>query len=194
MDADSEARWTPPSDWCPDPQWWHADSEDADGAEYEVADLVRALVRALQPEIAVETGTATGKTARMIGEALARNRHGHLHTVEIDKDAAWRAMEAVDGLPVSVYCTDTLQWDPPSPVDFAWIDSGAANVRVEEVWRWREKFRRGAVVGVHDTAPTMGRDATMHAMARVFRDLGWPVLNLRTPRGVMLAQVTDGAW
>lgn len=185
----TEAIWTPATEWCPHPEWWTADPDDADKAEREVAALVAGLVIALQPEVVVETGTATGATAAVIGSALKSNGHGRLWTVEIDPDAAAKATELCAGLPVTVACADTMDWWPPELIDFAWIDSGLAEVRVEEVCRWRAMFRPGAVIAVHDTAPTCGRHLTKEGMERLFDDLGWPLLNLRTPRGVMLGQV-----
>lgn len=186
----TENQYTPPTYWCPRPDQWHADPEDADAAELEVMALVSTLIRALQPEIVVETGTATGVGAVAIGEALALNGHGHLYTIEIDPGAAILANTAVIDLPVTVYTGNSLEWDVPSPIDFAWIDSGQSDVRAGEVRAWKGKFREGALIGVHDTAPTMGRNAMRLACGNVFADFGWPVLNLRTPRGVMIAQVT----
>lgn len=185
----TEDLWTPPSSWCPSSQWWHCDPDDPDSAEHEVTALVVALVHALQPEVVVETGTATGQTALAIGRALAVNQHGHLWTVEIDPTAAATATAAVDYLPVTVECIDSLAWEPPEPIDFAWIDSGTAQVRAGEIARWRGKFRPGAIVAVHDTAPNMGREALHAALDDLFCELGWHYLSLRTPRGVTLAQV-----
>jgi len=185
----TEDHWTPPSPWCPSPSWWHADADDADAAEHEVSALVTALIRAAQPEVVVETGTATGATAVMIGDALKANRHGWLWTVEVDGNAAKIATEAVQGLPVTVICASSLEWDPPDRIDFAWIDSGIADIRVGEIRKWRSKFSSGAIVAVHDTAPNMGREALHDYLHEVLRELGWPSLSLRTPRGIMLAQV-----
>lgn len=185
----SEARWTPPSPWQPHPEWWTADPDDADAAEYEVTTLVAVLVKVLQPEIVVETGTATGATAVVIGQALQDNGHGHLWTVEIDPLATDKARDRVAGLPVTVDCANSLEWQPPEPIDLAWIDSGDAATRCEEISAWQGKFRSGAVIGVHDTAPNMGREvlnALLYGLVEVHH---WPALWLRTPRGVTLIQV-----
>ncbi len=87
----TEDRWTPPSDWCPAPQHWHSDTYEPDVTEHEVTALAVAFVRALQPEVVVETGTSTGATALALGQALHANRHGHLWTVEIDEALALKA-------------------------------------------------------------------------------------------------------
>ena len=185
----TEDRWTPPSEWCPSPHWWHSDPDDADPAEHEVTGLLIALIRATQPEVVVETGTATGTTAVAIGEQLQRNGQGWLWTVEIDREAAAAAQQACAGLPVTVACADSLAWEPPVPIDFAWIDSGPAAVRAEEIRRWQRKFRPGALVAVHDTAPNSGREALTAALAEVLSETGWRSLSLRTPRGMTIAQV-----
>jgi predicted O-methyltransferase YrrM len=154
-----------------------------------VIELVSSLVRATQPGIVVETGTALGETAKRIGEALASNGHGHLWTVEIDAAAARTAAAVTAGLPVTICCSDSLEWEPPDSIDFAWIDSGAASVRVEEIRRWQRKFRPGALVAVHDTAPNSGREALRDSLESLLEELGWQALALRTPRGVTIAQV-----
>ena len=68
--------------WSTDTRWWHITAQES--AEDEVSDLAGAFIRALQPEVVVETGTYTGQTAVRIGGALAVNGHGHLWTIEID--------------------------------------------------------------------------------------------------------------
>jgi predicted O-methyltransferase YrrM len=189
--SSTEDQWTPPSPWCPNPQWWHSNPDDPDGAEAEITALVMALVYATQPEVVIETGTATGDTALAIGHALAANGHGHLWTAEISEDAAKTAREAVDGLPVTVECVNSLDWDPPWPIDLAWIDSGAAEVRVGEIRRWavQRKFRPGGLIGVHDTAPNMGRQVLTAALAALLNDLRWQSVPLRSPRGMTLIAV-----
>ena len=185
----TEDQWTPPSQWCPVPSWWHASRDNADSAEHEVTNLVVALIRATQPEIAVETGTATGTTAISIGHALKANGHGQLWTVEVSGQAASIASNATTELPVTVVCANSLEWSPPEPIDFAWIDSGTALVRVGEISQWQKKFRSGAIIAVHDTAPNMGREVLHMSLTSFFQKVNWPYLSLRTPRGITLAQV-----
>lgn len=189
----TEDRWTPPSPWCRHPGWWHSDTADA--TEHEVTGLVAALVRALQPEAVVETGTNSGQTALAIGQALAENGHGRLWTLEVDEALAASARDLLAGLPVTVACVSSLHWDPPQDIGLAWIDSGPvvgapgldwASLRRDEVARWLPRFAPWAVIGVHDTAP---HHPVMRALAPLFQAQGMPVLNLRTPRGVALAQV-----
>lgn len=46
-----------------------------------------AIVRALQPELVVETGTALGLGSCVIAAALLKNGHGRLATIDIDDDS-----------------------------------------------------------------------------------------------------------
>jgi len=185
----SEAYWTPPSAWQPNPQWWHADQDDPDAAETEVSYLVRALIRATQPEIVVESGTATGVTAELIGKTLLMNGHGHLWTVEIDAAAAAKAAARVQGLPVTVVHADTMTWNPATKVDFAWIDSGDAATRVQEIRNWWRLFSPGALIGIHDTAPNQGREVLAGLLDEFIDANSVFALWLRTPRGVTFIQV-----
>jgi hypothetical protein len=179
-----EDRWTPPSPWQPHPEWWHSD--DAQATEHEVTELVAAFVRALQPEIVIETGANTGQTTEAIGRALAANGHGHLYSLEIDETLAVKAAERCEGLPVTVIRGDSLSWTPPGEAGFAWLDS-ETGIRHLELLRYRRFLTAGAIVGIHDTGP-------QHATAQLL----WPLaeqgvfaaITLRTPRGVTFGTVT----
>jgi hypothetical protein len=176
-----EARWTPARPDCPHPEWWH--SPDDESTEDEVSELVAALVRALQPEIVVETGTAFGYTAERIGAALLRNGHGQLWTLETDPERADASRRRCVGLPVIVVEKASLDWMPLGPIDFGWLDS-AIDQRVAEFLRF--PWTPGAIVGFHDTGPQHGyRDAveSLVAFGRVRE------IYLRTPRGVTFAEV-----
>lgn len=175
----TESRWTPPRPDCPHPEWWH--SEDDESTETEVAQLVAAFVRALQPELVVESGTAFGVTAELIGASLADNGHGYLWTYEIDPARVEAATARCRGLPVFVHAQP---FGPPFPdqIDFAWID-GHIEQRVADLVRARAWLRPGALVGVHDSGPQHGIRDAVEAVDWV----RW--VNLRTPRGVMFGEV-----
>jgi hypothetical protein len=78
-------------------QWWN----DGD------AGLVRAiwcLTRHLRPNKVVETGVAHGVTSRFILEALARNGHGHLWSIDLPPlERVWRKQV---GVAVGGHCAD----------------------------------------------------------------------------------------
>lgn len=188
-----EDHWTRPSPWCPRPGRWHADTADA--TEHEVTTLITGFTVALQPETVVETGTNSGQTALAIALALASNGHGHLWTLETDEVMAAGARDLLAGLPATVVHGSSLDWDPPRDIDLAWLDSGPVtgtpgqdpgSLRCGEIARWRRRFTPGAIIGVHDTGP---QHPVMRMLGPLLAGEGIPFLNLRTPRGVVLAQV-----
>jgi predicted O-methyltransferase YrrM len=179
-----ESKFTPSCEWCEHPEWWHSDDDEA--TENEVTELVAAFVRAIQPEVVIETGTYHGQTAQAIGEALKANGHGELITIEVDNDRCDLAEARCDGLPVSVLrgsSLDFLESYHGSPVGFAWLDSG--QIRHDELELVSPHLAPGAVVGVHDTGP---QHQVMSLLSPVISAHGLQVISLRTPRGVTFLQ------
>jgi len=148
-----ESTWTKPRPGCPRPDWWHASDEDS--TEIEVTELIAGFVRALQPELVVETGTAWGQTAQAIGRALHDNGHGQLYTLEPDEGRAEFSKGRCRGLPVTVVCERSLDWWPPGAVDFAWFDS-LLHLRVQEFNHFRGAFSPGRSSG----STTRGRSTS----------------------------------
>lgn len=181
MRTRKESEYTEPSAYCPHPEYWH--TGDCETTEQEVVEMVAALMRALQPELVVETGSYKGVMSRAIGESLKRNGHGRLITFEIDAGLAEVARRACRRLPVEVRHGSSLEWMPAGKIDFCWLDSGI-ETRVEEFDRYYP-FLKGGFVGIHDTAPHHPVRARIEA--RILDRLSpmW----LPTPRGVMLGQV-----
>jgi predicted O-methyltransferase YrrM len=178
-----ESRWTAARLDCPYPERWSA--TDAQSTELEVTELVASWVRALQPEYVVETGTCIGQTAQAIGQALARNGHGWLDTIEVDPVVAAQARERCAGLPVTVYTELSLGFQPAGKIGFAWLDSSMGH-RIPEFEHLRPWLAPGAVVGFHDTSPHMG------LLGEHVGQLG-RAIRLRTPRGVSFVQLAEEA-
>lgn len=170
-----------PWDDCPDPGRWTA--HDGMATEVEVLDLVGGFVRALQPDVVVETGTWRGFGAQAIGRALQANGHGHCWTLEIVPALALEAADRCDGLPVTCLVQPAQEFEPPGPVDFAWFDS-ETDQRVAEFRHLRRWMHRRTVVGFHDTAPR-------HRYRPQLDALGIQLLDLPTPRGVTFGRVVD---
>lgn len=180
----TEDHFTAPSRWCEHPELWHAD--DAQATEHEVTGLVAAFVRALQPEIVVETGSNSGQTTEAIGRALAANGHGHLYSLEVDEAMAEKAAQRCGPLPVTVVNADSLTWTPPGEVGFAWLDS-EPGIRHLELLRLRPYFADGAIAGIHDTGP---QHMTFRHLRPLIADGVFIAVTLRTPRGVTFGTVT----
>jgi predicted O-methyltransferase YrrM len=180
----TEDTWTPPAEWCPQPQYWHAD--DGDATEHEVTGLVAAFVIALQPEVVAETGSYLGQTSQAIGRALAWNGHGRLWTVEIDPGRAEAARERCANLPVEVMTGSSLNWawSVPRGIGFAWIDGGPD--RAAEISHLLPSFAPGAILGMHDAGPQHPYTAQVEPLVRAGR---LKPITLHTPRGVMFAEV-----
>ena len=179
----TEDHWTQPSDWCPNPKWWHADTTDA--TEHEVTNLVAAFVSALQPDLVVETGSNTGQTSQAIGRALRINSHGVLDTIESDADLHQAAIAMCVGLPVNCIHGSSLDYIPAGQIGFAWFDSDV-HIRHLEVERFLPHFATGAIFGVHDTGPQHPVKNYLQPLVDQGRIIP---ITLRTPRGVTFAQV-----
>lgn len=199
-DPQPESRFIAPDDRCPNPGYWH--STDGDSTELEVGELVAAFVRALQPELVVETGAAFGSTTEMLALALKRNGHGHLVALECDElraDAVEYRLALRSYAPalISVVRASSLNWTPPllnlPPIGLLFSDSNY-ECRVPEFLHLRQWMKPGSIVVFHDTAPERGS----HRIAGG-RDLRTDVelelgaflryVHLPTPRGVTIAEV-----
>jgi hypothetical protein len=184
----SEGRFTAPRSDCPHPERWH--STDEDSTELEVSELVGAMVTALQPDLVVETGTAFGQTAELIGRALKRNGQGRLVTLEVDPERVQAAKERCHGLPVEVVQASSLEYMPPGPADFAWFDS-LTHLRPQEFRRWLPHMHDRTVVGFHDTGP----QHPVRGLLQPLEEEGLLApMYLPTPRGVCFARVTPKKW
>lgn len=183
----SEAGFTKPTAECPHPEYWH--SYDLQGTEAEVIDLVGGLVRGLQPDVVLETGTSRGFMAAMIGHALTANGHGHLHTYEPDEETFTEAVATVAEVAgaVTVHNEPSMVPWTHGAIDFAWFDS-LVELRWPEFDFYFPHMSHRCVVGFHDTAEKFG---------------DWPVpvrddvriqsFDLPTPRGVILGRVIKDA-
>ena len=174
-----ESYYTIPSDHCPHPEYWHA--YDGIATEMEVVELLGAFIRALQPDMVIETGTHRGFGAYAIGHALKTNEHGHLYTLEIDADLHAEASVRVVDLPVTCVLLEAQQYVPIAPIDFAWFDS-ETNQRLDEFKYFLPYMHDRTVVGFHDTSPHHGYRPTLD-------ELGIQLLDLPTPRGVTFGRV-----
>ncbi|MEY2957704.1 MAG: hypothetical protein RLZZ01_272 [Actinomycetota bacterium] len=177
----SEARFTAPRPDCPHPERWHSD--DSDATEHEVSEFVHGLVRALQPDTCLETGTHLGHTARAIGAALLANGQGTLHTFEPNLEKVKAARVECEGLPVTVHPVESMTSWVDGPIDFAWFDS-LLHLRVKEFEYYLPWMHSRTVVGFHDAGPHHGpwsHAAREHPRLRAF--------DLPTPRGCLIGRV-----
>jgi len=151
-----ESRFFAPTDRCPHPERFT--STDGDSTEIEVAEFIGALVRVCQPDVVVELGSAFGETTARIVEALDRNGHGFLYTLEIDGE---RAQYVRDRIPASdrwaLVEQSSLEWLPPygETVDLLFSDT-LRDIRCEEIHRFLPYMRAASLAAVHDSGWDMG--------------------------------------
>jgi len=170
---------------CRDPSLWH--SLNGTSTEIEVSELVAGFVVGLQPELVVETGSYRGQTSQMIGEALQRNGHGQLVTIESDRRFARRTKECCNGLPVEVVHGKTTNWTPASntPIDFAFLDSNFES-RLLEFDHLYEYMNSMTVVCWHDSGTQ--HPVREHVIELAHQGKISQPLFLPTPRGVCFAR------
>lgn len=189
-----ESRFSGPTHRCPHPEHWS--SWDDHSAEVEVTELLVGLIRGLQPDVVVETGTAWGQTAEAIGHALASNGHGRLFSFEpIHERAAVASIRCLN-VPVDVAYTESItDWIPPAAIDFAFFDS-TFSLRVPEFRHYRKWMTDRTIVAFHDTAPQAGGGQLgdwYDLATQIEHELTRPgclrTIDLPTPRGLMIGQV-----
>ncbi len=184
-DPATEARFTEPRDECPNPGRWT--SVDVDATENEVIAGVGGLVRLLQPEYVIETGTYKGHMAAAIAAALKDNGHGHLDTLEIKSELCEEARFVIgSGMDVTeIHNMDAMEFWPKNPIDFAWLDSDSS--RGDEFMRYHKFMHSRTVVGFHDTGI---HHRVIKEQVIQLAEQGFLVpIFLPTPRGVALCQV-----
>ncbi len=181
MESDLESRFTRPTDRCPYPEYWHSDNADA--TEWEVIDFLGGLVRALQPELVVETGTHQGYAAQAMAWAIEKNGHGHLITIEIEPTRVAAARKMLPAW-VEVVEGSSLEYIPNREIDLLYVDG--ARERVEEFIHLEPWLQAGAFAVFHDTAHEW-----MEVEVRTRIEDVYPVraLHLPTPRGLTVMEV-----
>lgn len=160
---------------------WSA--RDDDSTEYELIELLAALVRAEKPEVCVEVGTHVGLTAEAIGTALTLNGRGRLVSFETDPIRAGSARRRVYQLPVKIENMRDLDFDPRelAPVCFLFVDG---EDRERSLHHWLPCCREGALVAVHDTLHPTYREPR-----QALGVVEGPVFDIVTPCGLSLFRV-----
>lgn len=180
----TEARYTSPSDLCPHPDRWT--SRDIEATENEVLELVHGLVRALQPDLVLETGTYLGDGTEAIASALRDNGRGQLHTFELDPGIVGKAAARLTDLDhwITYHEGKAEDWTPPAPIDFAFFDSSPGS-RCMEWHNLAQHMTQRTVVAFHDTSPHL-------PLRDLLRNPDLPpihLIDLPTPRGISIGQL-----
>ena len=120
-------------------------SWDPMAVELESAEFLYGLVRALKPQIVLESGTGRGLCSTFIAQALSDNGNGWLHTYEPLESFARKARRRLRTLPATVHDGIATLYDGPSP-DLVFLDS-AGEGREDEIETWLD---RPVALVVHD--------------------------------------------
>ncbi len=184
------------SDWmCPDPSRWS--STDDHSTEIEVSEMLAGLVRGLQPEYIIETGSAWGQTSEAIGHALKKNGHGRIISLEVDSERVQYSKERCKGLPVECLEMSSMDYVPEEEIQFAFFDS-LFPLRVPEYLRYYPYMKKGSIVAFHDTHPGHGggqfkvdwhRDLRTDIIVELEQKNLLKSLYFQTPRGILICEV-----
>ena len=176
-----------PTEACPEPELWTCVDDQA--TELEVLELLTALVVALKPRMLIETGCYDGWGTLALARGCQRNHFGSVFTCDVDKAKTHTTYEVfkrqgMGGISIMT-CTGKELIERLDQIDFAFLDSGADEVRCEELKTLMPKLSRSGVVVVHDVGIQHG--LRPHFFETV-RELGLEFITLDTPRGLALVR------
>lgn len=186
-----EPEYTEASLECPEPRLWSM--YDPMTAEKEVLDLLYALVRALKPRLAVETGTFSGVSSVYIARAMQENGRGRLITCETDPLVYENACNRfrTEGLNAIIDCRlgSSLELEINEQIDLLYCDS-ELRVRGDEVRRFIGNVNPFGLILMHDAGSRF--KVVREAALELEREGLLSVVLISTPRGLVVAQKRAG--
>jgi hypothetical protein len=134
--------------------------------------LLYGLARALKPAVAVEIGSARGKSACYVGRALKENGAGKLYAIDPHMPTAWNDIDSVDTLSIMKKNIKALGVD--SQVEILW------SCFMTRLWDLKPdpQFARA--------------DMGVPAFVEELRAGGYPVITFDQNFGVSVVQPTPG--
>jgi prolipoprotein diacylglyceryl transferase len=176
---------------CPHPERWHM--YDSMSAEVEVLDFLKTLVTTIKPELVVETGTFSGLSTLRIAEGLQANGFGRVITCEYDPAVFAAAKKRFDASNVAQWIEvrneSSLEMKIDGRIDLLFCDSETA-IREQEVRHFLPQVNPHGLILIHDASSSM--KTVREAALRLEREGLLSVLLLPTPRGLVMAQKSEG--
>jgi predicted O-methyltransferase YrrM len=186
-----QSEWIPPTEECAHPERWRM--LDPQSAELEVLDLLEAIIKALKPQLIVETGTFIGHSAIRMGRALKSNGFGKIITIEYDPAVFNKAKELIDasglGRWIEYRQASSLETKIDGQIDLLYSDSDI-QIREREVRRFLPQIAPRGLVLIHDSSSHF--KVVCEAARRLESEGLLSVLLLSTPRGLCIGQKRDG--
>ena len=147
------------------------------GTENEYKELIAGFIRAIKPEVAMETGVSQATSTMVIGRALRRNGFGKLISIEARGEIAKAARVKLqtEGVPVEIKIGKSLAVIAQHPADqkigFAYFDTTTEmQWREFELCLERHLFEEWAIATFHDSARTINRPSLRDRHARAMRE------------------------
>jgi len=180
-----------PTPECPHPERWRM--YDAQSAEVEVLEFLKAVVTTLKPELVVETGTFLAMSTIAIAEGLRQNGFGRVITCEADSVVFAKAKERIEASGLSPWIEarneSSLEMRVEGRIDLLYCDS-EDNLREPEVRRFLPQVNPHGLVLIHDASSH--RKTVREAALRMEKEGLLSVVLLPTPRGLVVAQKREG--
>ena len=178
--------------------------------------LLYGIARSLKPTIAVEIGSARGKSACFIGMALKENGSGRLYAIDPHTRTDWNDSKSVDTYHImrdhleklaltdvvtvvrkrSVKMPDSV----PTPIDLLFIDGDHSYEGVKADWAtYKPQMSPFGLIVFHDTIWDLRRndkwyrpDIGVPRFMEELRQQGYPVITIESDCGLSIVQPVQG--